>query len=115
MLGDVLKKMNKNDFKKLKKKYSLLKSAAFEILMLLIIIVFIFCVGGMVGLYDIVKISFPILIFLKKINIGALAIGVLLSILWIIWESIKTIRYKSTISKLPLTDEEYLKLNIITP
>lgn len=107
--------MNKNDFKKLKKKYGVLKSLAIEIVMLLTILLFIFCLGGMAGFYDIEKIVFPIVAFFKNILIIVLIIGVLLSILWIIWENIKAIRYKTTISKLPLTDEEYLKLNIITP
>ena len=107
--------MNKYDFKKLKKKYSLLKSLVLEIVMLLTILLFVFCLGGMAGFYDIEKITSPIVNFLKNTTIIIIAMGVLLSILWIIWDNIKTIRYKFTISKLPLTDEEYLKLNIVTP
>lgn len=107
--------MNKNDLKKLKKKYGVLKSLFLEIGMLLTISIFIFCLGGIAGFYNIEKIVSPIVIFLKKIPIIALAILVLLVILWIIWNCIKTIKYKFMLSKLPLIDEEYLKLNMITP
>lgn len=83
--------------------------------MLLNILLFIFCLGGMAGFYDIEKIVSPMVAFFKNILIIALAMGVLLVILWIICDSIKTIKYKFMLSKLPLNDEEYLKLNIITP
>lgn len=107
--------MNKYDLKEFKKKYGVLKSLAIEIVMLLTILLFIFCLGGMAGFYDIEKIVSPIVAFLKNIPIIALAMGVLWFILWLVWDSIKTIKYKFIISKLPLTDEEYLKLNIVTP
>jgi hypothetical protein len=107
--------MNKSDLRKLKKKYGALKSSVLEIAMLLIISLFIFCLGGMAGFYDIEKIISPIASFLKNISIIALAMVILLVILWIIWDSIKTIKYKFMLSKLPLSNEEYLKLNILTP
>lgn len=107
--------MDKYDLKEFKKKYDVLKSLAIEIIMLLTILLFIFCLGGMAGFYDIEKIVSPIVAFFKNIPIIALAMVFLWFILWLIWETIKAIRYKTTISKLPLTDEEYLKLNIITP
>lgn len=107
--------MNKFDLRKLNKKYGVLKSSILEIGILLTILLFVFCIGGMAGFYDIEKIVSPIVIFLKKIPIIALAMVILLVILWIIWDCMKTIKYKFMLSKLPLTNEEFFKLNIITP
>lgn len=107
--------MNKSDLKKLKKKYGVFKSLFWEITMPLTILLFIFWLGGVIGLYDIEKIISPILNFFKEMIIILLVMGFLWFILWLIWDSIKTIKYKLIISKLPLTDEECSKLNIVTP